>query len=505
MPQNERRSVWSSYPNRLTLVGVGLVAVAFFSGLFLFLLELTSAKASPYVGLNYIPVSLVLVVGFFCIPIGIWLERRRQRRHRGAEPAELRVDFTSPRHFYATLSLLAGAFIVVLLVGIGSYRSYHASESAAFCGEVCHEVMHPEWITYNRSAHARVSCAECHIGSGAGWYVRSKLSGLRQVWATAWNTYPRPIPTPIHDLRPARETCEECHWRRKFIGYKENARSYFLSDEDSEPYRLRMLIKIGGEKTRLLKGSGIHYHMLIAASVEYISLDEERQEIAWVRVKRADGSVTEYENSDYPLPEDRSGLVKRTMDCMDCHNRPAHQFPSPARSVNDALEDGRLSRDLPYVKVQAVNALSAEYDSTTGAMAGIANAMRGFYREEHPEFVNGESAILRTSIQEVQEIYRNTIFPEMKADWSAHPDNIGHFESPGCFRCHTDTMESEDGETIFTTCSTCHVILAQGQAIGNVDVNLDEGLPFVHPDDFEEMDEFENCADCHTGGSDVYE
>jgi nitrate/TMAO reductase-like tetraheme cytochrome c subunit len=498
------RSVWNTYPNWLTLLGAGLVALAFFSGVFLFLLEITSSKASPYVGVNYIPISALLVIGFICIPLGIWRERRRQRSQEGRHPA-LSVDFTSPRHVYAALSLLAGALVVVLLLGIASYRSYHASETAEFCGELCHQVMEPEWVSYHRSAHARVACAECHIGSGAGWYVRSKLSGLRQVWAVAMDTYPRPIPTPIHDLRPARETCEECHWRRKFIGYKESVRSYFLSGEESEPYRLRMLVKIGGEGTSLLKGSGIHYHMLIANKVEYIAVDERRQEIGWVRVTRADGSVTEYENSDSPLPDDRSGLAVRTMDCMDCHNRPAHQFPSPVSSVNAALDDGRLSRELPYIKVQAVEALSDTYESDEKAMVGIANTMRSFYREEYPEFVNGNSAVLINSIQQVQDIYKNTMFPLMHARWSAYPDNIGHLESPGCFRCHTEAMESKDGQTIFTSCSGCHVILAQGDSIEKVEVNLEEGLPFVHPEDFSEMDEFENCSDCHTGGSDIYE
>jgi hypothetical protein len=263
--------------NWTTVIGAALVALAVFGGFFLFVFEIVAAKASPYVGLNYLPFSVLLVAGFIAIPIGMLRERRRLRLHAGVErAAELRVDLNNPVHLYALMSLLTGFFVVVLLVGIGSYRSYHASESASFCGEVCHSVMAPEWTTYHRSAHARVACADCHIGAGAGWYVKSKLSGLRQVWATAAGTYPRPIPTPIHDLRPARETCEECHWRRKFIGYKESVRSYFLSDEDSERYNLRMLVKIGGEKTSLLKGSGIHYHMLIANSVQYIALDERR-------------------------------------------------------------------------------------------------------------------------------------------------------------------------------------------------------------------------------------
>jgi hypothetical protein len=155
--------------------------------------------------------------------------------------------------------------------------------------------------------------------------------------------------------------------------------------------------------------------------------------------------------------------------------------------------------------VQAVSALDTNYDTTDEAMVGIANAIRAYYREEHPEFLEDGAPMLRETIQELQEIYKRSIFPEMKARWSAYPDNIGHLESPGCFRCHTDTMEAADGETVFTTCNKCHVILAQGDSIAKVNVDLDEGLVFVHPEDSSEMEEYESCSDCHTGGKSLYE
>jgi nitrate/TMAO reductase-like tetraheme cytochrome c subunit len=435
----------------------------------------------------------------------------RERRHRraGDEPqllAQFRFDLTSPAQRWAAISFLTSALVILLLVGIGSYRTFQASESTSFCGELCHSVMRPEWVAYHNSSHARVKCVECHIGAGANWFVRSKLSGLRQIWATTFNTFPRPIPTPIVNLRPARETCEECHWRRKFIGYKENVRSYFLGDEENTLHQLRLLVKIGGEKTAFMRGSGIHYHMLIASHVEYIAADSRRQEIAWVRVTRADGSVTEYRNQDFPLTEEElAELEVRTMDCMDCHNRPAHQFPTPMDSVNQALAERTISVDLPYIKREAVIALDNGYPTTTEAITGIANSIRRFYRKEYPEIVDKRRSELEESIREVQRIYRRTVFPEMRAGWFAYPNNIGHRDSPGCFRCHNDSMESEDDETIFVTCSKCHLILAQGDSIDQVNVNFEEGLAFVHPEDYEEMSEFELCTDCHTGGADVYE
>jgi nitrate/TMAO reductase-like tetraheme cytochrome c subunit len=455
------------YRNWISFSGLGLLLVGFFAGLFVFSFELLSGQAAPYLGLLYVLFIGLIVGGFMLIPAGMVLERRHRKAgmHAGAL-SEFRFDLKVAEHRYVALSLLVTGALVFVLTGVGSYKSFQATESAAFCGQLCHEVMNPEWIRYNESPHARVKCAECHIGAGADWFVKSKLSGLRQIWAVTVDSFSRPIPTPIHDLRPARETCEECHWRRKFIGYKELVRSYFLGDEENTLHQLRMLVKIGGEQTTFLKGSGIHYHMLIASKVEYMATDASREEIAWVRVTRGDGSVTEYENQEVDLDEEeKAGLEVRIMDCMDCHNRPAHQFPTPMASINRAIEDGSIAQDLPFIKMRAVQALAATYGTPDEAVVGIANELREYYRDEYP----------------------------------------GHRDSPGCFRCHTEDMRAEDGETIFTTCNKCHLILAQGETIDQVHVNIDEGLPFVHPEDLDTIEEFTLCSDCHTGGGDVYE
>ena len=506
--EDERKKGSGASPwNWLSWIGAALILLGFVSGLFFLLLEILLDQAAPYAGILYLLFTTLIATGFLLIPVGVLVRGRHPVSRGTAETSGgYRVDLSKPAHRYAALSFLATGMVVLLLIGIGTYKSYHATESTAFCGQLCHSVMHPEWTTYHNSSHARVKCVECHIGSGAGWYARSKLSGLRQVYAVTVNSFPRPIPTPIRDLRPARETCEECHWRRKFVGYKESVRSYFLGDEKNSLHRVRMLIKIGGEKTSFMRGSGIHYHMLIASQVEYIASDAKRQEISWVRVTRADGSVTEYNSAEYPLTEPETEAMEiRTMDCMDCHNRPSHQFPPPMETVNHALEDGAISSDLPFIKVQAVKALDTEYATTKEAVVGIANRIRGFYRKRYPELLDQKPQELTRSIKEVQRIYQRTIFPEMKASWSAYPDNLGHRDSPGCFRCHTDEMQSADGETIFTDCNRCHLILAQGSSIDEVNVNFEEGLPFIHPDDDELLDEYTECSDCHTGGKDVYD
>ena len=495
------------FRNWMSIAGMGVMLIALLCGLFFMGLELLSGEARAYAGVFYLLCTGGLVIGFVLIPLGALIERARRKDGRGARPlSEFRFDLRNREHRLGAVAVLVSAVVVLSLFPVGAYQSFPATESLEFCGQLCHEVMNPEWVRYQDSPHARVNCVECHIGPGANWFVRSKLSGLRQVWAVTTNSFPRPIPTPIRDLRPARETCEECHWRRQFIGYKEIDRSYFLSDEENTLQQLRMLVKIGGEKTTFMQGSGIHYHMLIAAKVEYVATDEQRQEIAWVRVERADGSITEFERPGDPLTEEQKATLEvRTMDCMDCHNRPSHQFPVPTERVNQALAEGSISLELPSIKIHAVRALDGGYTTTREAMTGIANSMRDFYRRNYPEIFAKKAYALKSSIEKVQSIYRETIFPEMKADWSAHPDNIGHRDSPGCFRCHNDEMESAEGDTIFTTCNKCHLILAQGESIAHVNVNLEEGLPFIHPEDLETIEEYTECHDCHTGGADLYE
>jgi nitrate/TMAO reductase-like tetraheme cytochrome c subunit len=492
--------------NWMLIFGTLLVAIGFSSGLLLLALEMV-IEAAPYLGALYLVFALLIVVGVALLLVG-WIHHRHPRdsgRDGFREKVQFRVDLAKRSHFYATLGIVAAGGLILILVGFGSYKTYHATESASFCGEVCHGVMHPEWTTYQTSSHARVACVDCHIGEGADWFVKSKIDGLRQVWAVTVNSFSRPIPTPIHNLRPARETCEECHWPQKFIGYKELVRAYTLADEENTPHRLRMLLKIGGEQTGFMKGSGIHYHMLIASKVEYVATDPRRQEIAWVRVTRADGSVSEFEHVDYPLSEaERAEFEVREMDCMDCHNRPAHQFRSPMESVNMALEQEAIPRSLPYIKVQAVAALRQPYETTDEAMVGIANYLRNYYREEYPEFLENGNEDLAQAIRATQNLYRATIFPAMDANWSAYPDNIGHHYSPGCFRCHNDSMVADSGEQIFTTCSNCHLILAQGESIDEVNVDFRKGLAFMHPEDGSTMEDYQSCVECHTGGGDIY-
>ncbi|RMD86062.1 MAG: cytochrome C [Calditrichaeota bacterium] len=417
-------------------------------------------------------------------------------------PRSFYIDLGNPTHRRATMIFSTGTVIFLFATAIGSYRAYEFTESVTFCGQICHEVMEPEYTAYQKSPHARVTCTECHVGPGAGWFVRSKLSGAYQVYATLFNVYPKPIPTPIKNLRPARETCETCHWPEKFHGSKEKIFDHYMVDEKNTKWSIRMLIKTGGGSKEAGIAEGIHWHMNLANEVDYIATDPQRQEIAWVRVKDHKGNVREYMSEDNPIDTDDFKQYKiRRMDCMDCHNRPTHIFDSPSQAVNKALSAGRIDVKLPYAKKVAVEALIQEdYPSKDSAYVAIDNYIREFYETEYPQIAQTRKEAIDQMIREVQKIYRWNFFPEMKVRWDVYPNNIGHFLSPGCYRCHDGRHVSNDGKVIPNNCKNCHIIISQGTK-NESKLIAPDGLEFKHPEDIEEAWREMACSECHTGTS----
>jgi nitrate/TMAO reductase-like tetraheme cytochrome c subunit len=388
--------------------------------------------------------------------------------------------------------------LFLLLTAMASYQSYHFTDSTTFCGKACHTVMKPEMVAYENGAHARVACTECHIGPGAAWFVRAKLSGIYQVYATLTRKYPTPVPTPIENLRPAQETCEQCHWPSAFVGNLDRTYTSFLSDSSNTSYSVRMLLRVGGASPSRGPVGGIHWHMNIANKIEYHATDQKRQQIPWVRVTNPQGVVTEFRAPGFT--NDAAELSIRQMDCMDCHNRPAHSINSPNTAVNLAMRLGQLDPNqpnvidssLPFIKTNAVFALTRPYTNEIQARNEIAT----FLASQYPNATR-DTKVSRT-IEAVQYLYSQNFFPEMKASWRAYPNNIGHKDWPGCFRCHDGKHKSPDGKQIITAndCNACHTILAQGR--GEAMAHLDaKGLDFKHPGD--EIDKESLCSDCHNG------
>jgi nitrate/TMAO reductase-like tetraheme cytochrome c subunit len=477
----------SVFRNWLSLTGLTVVVGSLFSFLLLTLLDALAHFANPYIGiLTYLVAPLFLVGGLALVVVGALLRRRKLRLETGPLPP-LRIDLTQPRDRRRFAFFLAGSVVFLLISAIGSYQSYEFTESVVFCGQACHGVMQPERVTYLHSPHARVACAECHIGKGAKWYVRSKLSGTYQVYATLADKFPRPIPTPIKNLRPAQETCEECHWPSKFVGNLERTYWYFLGDEKNTPFTVRMLLNVGGGDPTHGPVGGIHWHMNVGNRIEYIAADEKRQKIPWVRVTDLQqGVVTEFRLPRFTNQVDEAEV--RRMDCMDCHNRPAHRYQTADSAVNLAMALTNLDRSLPFLKTNTLYALTRPYTNAIQAREGIATFLSGQYPND-PR--------LPGAIAATQKIYQDNFFPEMKADWRTYPDDIGHKDWPGCFRCHDGNHKTPDGKRTIKAndCNACHTILAQGRG-DELNKLTPNGQKFNHPGD--EVDGA--CNDCHTGG-----
>jgi len=418
----------------------------------------------PYIGLLvYLILPGIFVVGLLLIPIGILL-RRRSLLGSGTLPGTYpAIDLRLPV-VRRTLEWVGFATVVnLLIIGSASYRGVEYMDSTSFCGTTCHTVMAPEYAAYQNSPHSRVACVECHIGPGAGWFVRSKLSGLRQVAAVTFHTYSRPIPSPVKYLRPARETCEQCHWPQRFTGDKFLVNTSYKDDEKNTPQTDVLLLKVGG---RTWQGSvGIHgHHLADNARIRYISTDPERQTIPVVYYTDDQGKTTEFVSSDAkPSQEQLEKGEHRTMDCVDCHNRPTHTFELPENAVDKQMSLGRISPELPYIKKKAVELLKVDYPARDVTKERILDELNNFYRTNYPQVYATRRTLVQQAGDEVANIYLRNIFPEMRVTWGVHPNNLGHNDSPGCFRCHDGSHTSADGQTITNDCSACHQVLAAGE------------------------------------------
>ena len=489
---------WSVAGAFVAVVSVSIIVL-------LLLIDIVVQGTTLYLGLlTFMVLPGFLVAGLALIALGALLERRKRARGVvSAFPRQISIDLENASHRNAVVIWTIGTAIFLLGTAVGTYKAYQTTESVVFCGELCHNVMAPEYTAYQVSPHANVSCAECHIGSGAEWFVKAKLSGLHQVYAVLANTYERPIPTPIENLRPARETCEHCHWPEKFFGGRKDVLPHFLADEQNTPYPISLLFNIGGGGGKNGHAEGIHWHVAKSHHMEYIATDHDRKDIVWVRLTKDDGSVAEYTVSGAALGEDvKKAHQPRSVDCLDCHNRPSHNYRSPVKLVNKALHLGQMDVTLPYLKREAVTALDKTYETTPEALGAIETHLTNFYKEEYPEILEEKADALTRSIAALKTAYQENFFPEMKVTWKAYPDQVGHSEFIGCFRCHGSELETAEGETISKDCNLCHTILSQGTK--ELAALNPGGMVFRHPVDIDGAELEANCTECHEGGAELY-
>jgi uncharacterized membrane protein len=479
----------------LALISLGLI-------IFTFTISTFFDLGSSYIGLFiYIIFPMIMVVGLILIPIGIFFARKKINKPDEKQEFHWpKIDLNDVKYRNAFVIFISTTFVFIFISAIGTYEAFHYSESVQFCGTLCHKVMEPEYVAYQNSPHARVACVECHVGPGADWYIRSKLSGMYQVYSVTFGLFPRPIPTPVKSLRPARETCEKCHWPEKFYAQKSRFEKHYLADEKSTVWNINLNMKIGSSHSALGLIEGIHWHINPDIKIEYLPSNQQDEIINWVKTTNAKtGEVQIFEDQSNVLSATATDSIsKRVMDCMDCHNRPSHRYASPPSFIDNAITAGLIPQDIPWIKLACIEATRIVTSSNDSAQMLISKNLMDYYSSNYPEVITGNPEGLKKAITGLQKAYSQNVFPYMKVVSSAYPDHIGHKETLGCFRCHDDKHLTKEGKSISKDCNLCHVIKAQGTPGSMQSVSIFDTLEFVHPVDIDNAWKETACSECHS-------
>ncbi len=408
-------------------------------------LHAAGAWSGPYVGiLTVIVLPALFVFGLLLVPLGLLVYRRQLHD---------RVRRLADRPMY--LARAVAALTIVNFAGVATvgYTGVSYMSSTQFCGTACHQAMEPEYLAYQHSPHANVGCVACHVGEGAQAFVESKLNGVSQLIGYLTDDYSRPIPTPVHNLRPADETCENCHWPEKYLGTKLMVRPHYREDEAVSAYVNVLLMRTGGTRADGAS-TGIHWHAHPDVTVEYVATDPHREKIPWVRVRDRDGSERVFTEEGVDPSTPPPGALRR-MDCTDCHNRAAHAFERPEDAVDAAIAAGMIDRRLPFVRKHAVEVLRMGH-TREGAAAAIRRAMHAAYNADGVLDADTRPA-LEPAIEALIEIWQRNVYPDRKLFWDSYPDLSAHY---GCMRCHEGNHRDAAGAVIPSKCNVCHVVLS---------------------------------------------
>ena len=454
MDTTTKRPAWFLMTRHwLSLVGVALVTTAWISWLFVLPHQIRGHVDNPYVGIVvFLILPGVLFAGLMLIPVGAYLGKRRIRKGLAEAPFDRRAALHRLAWFFGVTTLLN-----VLIGTQFTYRAVKHMETPQFCGETCH-TMNPELAAYRNSVHSSVECVECHVAPGAAGWVHSKAQGIRQLVETVLKSYPTPIPSAIETNRlvPARETCENCHWPQKFAGVALRVLNKYAEDEANTRTQTVLTMMVGGSRI-----AGIHgAHFGPGIHIRFAAADAKRQTIPWVEYRdERNGDVRTFV-SEGTTPDSAMNLPKHEMECVDCHNRPTHTFDLPERAMDKAMALGDIPVTLPYIKKKGVEALKANYGSREEAAEKLPRSIVDFYRENYPDLYGRRSSDIAQAAQEVLAIFNRNVFPSLKVSWGTYPNNLGHTDFPGCFRCHDELHKAEGNKTITQDCSACHEPMA---------------------------------------------
>ena len=454
-----RSFVKSLLSNPISILGVAITTATGILIVTMIALESLGFVVNPYIGVfTFMVLPAIFVFGLILIPIGILWYRRRMRQ-LAPEDQDLDlfpiINLNINRTRYTAGIVIVLTILNVVIISAATVEGIHTMDTPEFCGS-CHSVMKPEFTAYSRSPHARVACVTCHIGPGADWFVKAKISGSWQLIATTFDLYPRPIPTPVKNLRPARDTCEQCHWPQKFTGDRLKLVTSYKDDEANTELTTALLLRIGGMRGR--ESRGIHWHVDTRNQIRYLA-NEQRDKIYDVELTQEDGTKKLFKTEEKPA--DGETPVWRVMDCVDCHNRPTHIYRLPEPEVYEAIKSGRIPQSLPFIAREAIKTLKADYKSEEEARLKMKADLEGFYKENYAEIARTKIGDIGKASQALGDIWATNVFPQMNIKWGTYLSNLGHESAPGCFRCHDESHTTADNETISQDCTTCHSLLAQ--------------------------------------------
>lgn len=435
-----------------SMVGVALVTLAGFSWLFALPADIRGHVGNPYIGLLvFIAIPALFFVGLVLIAIGIMLARRRVIQRLDTLP-DRQAAWRRAGIFFGVMTLAN--------VVIGSqltYRSVEHMETVQFCGQTCH-VMKPEFTAHLLAPHQEVSCAACHIAPGATGWLQAKMAGTKQLMAVTFNNFPRPIESGLESNRlvSSAATCEQCHARELVIGSRLRIKSNYKDDEANTPTKTVLMMLVGGGKM-----GGIHgAHMGLGVHIRYAAQDKKRQTIPWVEYTNTSSGVTQTYLAAGAKPDSASTLPVFDMQCVDCHNRAAHSFETPDHAVDSAIASGQIAADLPFVKKTGAQLIKAVYQSDEEAGQKIPAGVASFYQQKYPDVASKRASDIQAAGAGLLAAYRHNVFPDLKVTWGTYPNNLGHTDDPGCFRCHDEGHTTADKKTITQDCNTCHQSLA---------------------------------------------
>jgi hypothetical protein len=494
-----KRILPASFYNPLTLAGSVVVVFNLAFIVFLLIVDLLANRPRPYSDLIILLIlPLFILIGVASIVLGIVRQRRREKAALPGERSLLVVDFNDQRKRKLVILLGGGFTFLTLLYAFGMYQGYEFVESDFFCGRPCHMVMAPEATAHAFSFHAEVGCSACHVGSGTQYFVLAKLKGTTELYSLLSNTFPRPIPVPVKDLRPSKDICEDCHGPK--YNFRENleGRTFYLSDDKNTPWESDFLFKMGGKGVGTVdRPPKLHWHSTIAREIEYATADPKENIIPWVRSVGLDGKETIYYSKDSKSRDKvPTGAQKHPMDCVGCHNRTGHPFLPADMIVNVLISKKLIDSSLPGIKRVAVKALEDSYATQKEGFYAIGTTISNFYQKNYPDIYSSKNIQINKAIGEIQNLYKLNYDPALKVSWKNFPDNRGHMYSPGCFRCHDGNHVSNDGKVLSKDCSLCHILIRRRmeEKIRQATLTMD---PYPHPVDIGDSYKEMNCSDCH--------